>query len=384
MLTCKHSQFTLPPKVTFLNCSYLSPLLKSVEKAGIRGLRQKRNPGLVAPEDFFAPGELLREEFSRVINVRDPKRVAIVNSVSYGMASVAKNLKISRGQHILVAAEQFPSNYYPWQRLCEDTGAEMKVVDPPQTPEGRGKIWNEKILQAITKDTRAVAIANTHWADGTKFDLEAIRKRTNDIGALLIVDGTQSVGAMPFDAARIKPDALVCAGYKWLLGPYGIGFAYYGEYFDNGKPVEESWLNRLNSEDFTKLVNYEQEYQPGALRYDAGEHGNFILVPMMMRALEQINRWKVSNIQEYCSSITAGAVKTLREKGFWIEDENYRGGHLFGIRLPEGMNMDKVKDSFRKNKIYVSFRGNAIRVAPNVYNDEKDLQKLVSVLSRVR
>jgi selenocysteine lyase/cysteine desulfurase len=384
MLTCKHSQFTLPPKITYLNCSYLSPLLKTVEKAGIRGLRLKRNPALVAPEDFFIQSELLREEFSKVINVKDPKRIAIVNSVSYGMAGVAQNIKIGRGQHILVAAEQFPSNYYPWQRLCEETGAEIKIVSPPKAWEGRGKIWNEKILEAISTNTRAVAIANTHWADGTKFDLEAIRKRTSDVGALLVVDGTQSVGALPFDVARIKPDALVCAGYKWLFGPYGIGLAYYGEYFDKGKPVEENWINRLNSEDFTKLVNYQPEYQPGALRYDAGEHSNFILVPMMLKALEQINRWKVSNIQEYCSSITSGAVKALREKGFWIEDENYRGGHLFGIRLPEEMNMDKVKDSFRKNKIYVSFRGNAIRVAPNVYNSEKDLQKLVSVLRRVR
>jgi selenocysteine lyase/cysteine desulfurase len=202
------------------------------------------------------------------------------------------------------------------------------------------------------------------------------------VGALLIVDGTQSVGAMPFDVQKIKPDALVCAGYKWLLGPYGISLAYYSEYFDNGKPVEENWVSRLNSEDFTKLVNYQPAYQPGALRYDAGEHSNFINVPMMIKALEQLNRWKVSNVQEYCSFITREAIIKLREKGFWVEDENYRGGHLFGIRLPETMDIEKVKNSFLKNGIYVSFRGNAIRVAPNVYNDEKDLQKLVSVLSR--
>lgn len=383
MLSCKHSQFTLPPRITYLNCSYLSPMLKSVEKAGIRGLRVKRNPTLITPQSFYTDSDLLRAEFAKLINVADPKRIAIINSVSYGMANVVPNMNISRGQHILVAAEQFPSNYYPWQRLCEETGAEFKIVAPPNTLENRGKIWNERFLDAINKNTRAVAIANAHWADGTKFDLEAIRKRTTDVGALLIVDGTQSVGAMPFDVQKIKPDALVCAGYKWLLGPYGISLAYYGEYFDNGKPVEENWISRLNSEDFTKLVNYQPAYQPGVLRYDAGEHSNFINVPMMIKALDQLNRWKVSNVQEYCSFITREAIIKLREKGFWVEDENYRGGHLFGIRLPETMDVEKIKDSFRKNKIYVSFRGNAIRVAPNVYNDEKDLQKLVSVLSRV-
>src|SRR5687767_9796009 len=117
MLSCKHSRFTLPTNITYLNCSYLSPLLKSVEKAGIRGLRLKRNPAQVAPADFFTESELLRKEYAQLINVQDPKRIVIINSVSYGMANVTRNITISRGQHILVAAEQFPSNYYPWQRL---------------------------------------------------------------------------------------------------------------------------------------------------------------------------------------------------------------------------------------------------------------------------
>src|SRR5687767_5976387 len=163
MLSCKHGQFTLPPRITYLNCSYLSPLLKNVEKAGIRGLRMKRNPTLVKPEDFFTDSDLLRAEFAKLINVADPKRIAIINSVSYGMANVVPNVNITRGQHILVAAEQFPSNYYPWQRLCDETGAEIKVVAPPNTLADRGKMWNERILDAINNNTRAVAIANTHW-----------------------------------------------------------------------------------------------------------------------------------------------------------------------------------------------------------------------------
>jgi selenocysteine lyase/cysteine desulfurase len=382
MLTCKHSKFTLPPRITYLNCAYLSPMLKSVEKVGIRALRIKRNPVDITPQDFFTDGEKLRVEYAKLIHVKDPKRIVIVPSVSYGMANVAANLKISRGQHVLVIGEEFPSNYYPWQRVCAESGAEVKSVPPPSVLKDRGKTWNEKILESITKDTRAVALGNVHWADGTKFDLEAIRKRTNEVGALLIVDGSQSVGALPFDVGKIKPDALVCAGYKWLMGPYSLGLAYYGEYFNDGKPIEESWLNRLDSEDFTSLVIYQPQYQPGALRFEVGEHSNFTLVPMMIKAVEQLNRWGVSNIQEYCQNITKPVFAKLQEKGLWIEDEQYRGSHLIGIRLPEGMDMQKIKDLLAKNKIYVSLRGNAIRVAPNVYNDEKDLRKLVKTLSQ--
>jgi selenocysteine lyase/cysteine desulfurase len=167
------------------------------------------------------------------------------------------------------------------------------------------------------------------------------------------------------------------------LGPYSTAVAYFGEAFSNGKPLEENWINRLNSEDFSGLVQYQEKYQPGALRYDVGEHSNFILVPMLIKSISQLNKWKVSNVQEYCYHLTKEPIEKLREKGFWIEDENYRGSHLFGIRLPLGMELDKVKSALLKNKVYVSYRGSAIRVSPNVYNDEADLNKLVKVLKKI-
>jgi selenocysteine lyase/cysteine desulfurase len=380
MISCKRSKFTLPKKVTYLNCAYMSPLLKTAEKVGIQNLRRKRNPSTILAEDFFTDGELLREEFARLINAENPKRIAIVPSVSYGMANVAVNVKIGRGEKVIVAGEQFPSNYYPWQRLCLETGATLNVIEPPKDLLQRGVIWNEKILSAIDNNTKAVALGNVHWADGTLFHLEQIRKRTRDVGALLIIDGTQSVGVLPFDIKKVQPDALVCAGYKWLLGPYSIGVAYYGEYFDEGKPIEESWLNRMDSEDFSSLVNYQASYQGGALRYDVGEHSNFVTVPMLIRSIKQLNQWGVANAQEYIKSISQPAIESLKEKGYWIEDDGYRGGHLFGIRMLKH-EPHKIRDVLHRNNIFVSIRGDAIRVAPNVYNDSKDMAKLVKALS---
>lgn len=380
MISCKRSKFTLPKKVTYLNCAYMSPLLKTVEKVGIQNLRRKRNPATILAEDFFTDGELLRAEFARLINTDDSKRIAIIPSVSYGMANVAVNLKIGRGEKIIVAAEQFPSNYYPWQRLCLETGAVIQAVQPPIELSQRGALWNERILSAIDNNTRAVAIANVHWADGTLFQLEEIRKRTRDVGALLIVDGTQSVGVLPFDVKKLQPDALICAGYKWLLGPYSIGVAYYGEYFDDGKPIEESWLNRMDSDDFSALVNYESSYQSGSLRYDVGEHSNFILVPMLIKSIAQLNKWSVHGIQDYIKSISDPAIESLREKGYWVEDEAYRGGHLFGLRQLK-QNAQKIREALTRNNIFVSQRGDAIRVSPNVYNDANDMSRLVKALS---
>lgn len=361
----------------------MSPLLKSVEKVGIDALKKKRNPALISPEDFFTDSEKLRSAFASLIHAEDSKRIAIIPSVSYGMANVLKNVHLENDQHVVVAAEQFPSNYYPWKRLCEEKNAEVKVIAPPSSLIHRGRAWNEKILSAINAKTKVVALGHVHWADGTLFDLKSIRARTREVGALLVVDGTQSVGAFPFDIEEIQPDALICAGYKWLLGPYSIGLAYYGEFFDDGKPIEENWINRRNSQNFADLVNYETHYQPGSLRYEVGEHSNFILVPMLLKALEQLNKWKPESIQEYCKAITKQGINVLRDRGFWIEEDTYRASHLFGIRLPKHLDLQNVKDELIKKRVYVSYRGDAIRVSPNVYNTREDLKRLTLALLQI-
>jgi selenocysteine lyase/cysteine desulfurase len=379
MLSLQRSKFSIATGTTYLNCAYMSPLLKSVERAGVKGMQRKRNPFSVSPIDFFTDTELLRKEYAKLIQVSDPKQIVLVPSVSYGMANVMNNLEAKAGQNIVVAEEQFPSNYYPWHRASKELSLMLKVVAAPIVA-ARAKVWNERILDAIDNQTKAVALGHVHWADGTLFDLEAIRKRTREVGALLIIDGTQSVGALPFDVSKIQPDALICGGYKWLMGPYSLGLAYYSDYFKEGKPLEENWINRLDSENFAGLVNYQNEYQPGALRYEVGEHSNFILVPMLLAAIKQLNQWKPENIQTYCHKISAKAIAQLRQADFWIEDESYRGKHLFGIRPPKIKDLDELKLKLQKAKISVSVRGNAIRVSPHVYNTEAEMLKLAKVL----
>lgn len=380
MLKHQRSAFSIPIDTTFLNCAYLGPLPKVVEKAGVQAMLRKRNPALISANDFFDEAERLRKEYAKLINTKEDQRIVIIPSVSYGMANVVKNIPLVKGDEVIVAAEQFPSNYYPWAKRCEETGASIKTIAPPDTTDRRGAKWNERILDAITPSVKVVAIGNVHWADGTLFHLAGIRKRTRDIGAALVIDGSQSVGALPFDIETIQPDALICVGYKWMLGPYSIGLGYYGPMFDHGKPVEESWMNRLNAEDFRSLVIYQDQYKAGSMRYEVGEHSNFIYVPMLIEALKLINKWKPVNIQKYCKSITADAIKELRNNGYWIEDEDSRGQHLFGIRLPKHVDVNKVAEKFKRNKTYVSFRGNAIRVAVNVYNTPGDLDKLAGLL----
>ncbi|HHL52718.1 MAG TPA: aminotransferase class V-fold PLP-dependent enzyme [Flammeovirgaceae bacterium] len=370
--------FSLPADIHYLNGAFMSPQLRSVTAAGKQSVASKEQPYRIQVDDFFAGPAAIRQLFSQLVNNPDPERIALIPSVSYGMANVTRNINL-KNREVVLAGEQFPSNVYPWLSAAQRQGGKVSIIAPPDDFANRGKRWNENLLDAITSRTAVVAISQVHWADGTRFDLEALRSRTREVGALLVIDGTQSLGAMPFDIQQIQPDALIAAGYKWLLGPYGLGVAYYGEYFDDGVPVEENWINRLHSEDFAGLVAYEEAYQPGAQRYAVGEHSSFVLVPMLQVALQQLVDWQPQRIQDYCRQISLAAITQIQTAGYWVEAEDWRASHLFGIRHTH-MPLDKIKQALTDRQVYVSYRGSAIRVSPHVYNTAADMQVLAEVL----
>lgn len=382
-MDCQKHLFSLPDIHHYINCSYLSPLLKSVEQAGIRGIKSKNQPWQITPDHFFDDSNTLRSLFAQLINALKAEDVAIMPAVSYGLATAAKNIDPGKGNSIIISGEQFPSNVYVWKRFCKEHDCELKVVDPPEKIEQRGQKWNERLIEAIDTDTLLVAMGNVHWADGTLFDLEAIGSKARENDAYFVIDGTQSVGALPIDVQQIKPDALICAGYKWLMGPYAIALGYFGPRLQDGIPLEEGWIVRKNSENFSSLVLYEDDYQPGAQRFDVGERSNFILVPMMIEALKQILEWDPKNIQAYCKELTADLVEELPDLGYQIEDPDWRGRHMFGIRLPKQIPIEKLKQQLDEHNIYVSVRGSAVRISPNVYNDERDITILFEVLKSI-
>lgn len=249
-----------------------------------------------------------------------------------------------------------------------------------------GAAWNEQLLNAIDADTALIVVPPTHWIYGIRFDLEAIGKRARDVGAWVAVDGTQSVGALPFDLAAVRPDALICAGYKWLMGPYSLGLAYFGPAFDEGVPLEESWANRIDSNLFHKLTDYQPQYRPKAFRYNMGEASNFTQLPMLEAALTQLLTWQPAHIQDYTKTLMATVWPELEQLGCRTEPENGSRGrshHLVGLWLPDRADPMAVAQALQQNNVAVSARARLLRIAPNVYNDAADADALVRVLQQV-
>jgi selenocysteine lyase/cysteine desulfurase len=366
--------FDIPDDVAFLNCAYMSPLPKASVAAGEEGLRRKSRPWTVAPADFFTGSEAVRAAFARLINARADD-IAIIPAVSYGMAQAANNVALSKSQTIVTLAEQFPSNVYPWMELAERTDATLVTVSRPADDD-----WTAAVLTRIDASTGLVAVPHCHWTDGGLIDLVAVGAACRRVGAALAIDGTQSVGALPFDVARIDPDYVAIAGYKWLLGPYSLGYLYVAPRRQNGRPIEHNWLMRRDSEDFAGLVNYKKEFQPGARRFDVGERSNFALMPAAGCSIELLLGWGVADIQATLRRRTDAIAERARaEFGIDSVPDARRAGHYLGLRFAGGVPADLPARLAARN-VHVSVRGAAMRVTPHVWVTDADVERLFAVL----
>ena len=201
--------FDIPEDITYLNIASQSPSFKAVYEAGLEGLKQKNQPYTIKTSDYFYPVIELKKLFAKLIDANDYNRIATIPSVSYGMATVANNIVLNENNEILVIDEQFPSNMYSWQRLAKKYSAKIIVVKAPKTV----KQWNEDILKAINEKTALVAIGNIHWSNGSLFDLKTISTKAKSYNSLLVIDGSQTIGAFPFSYKR---HTARCFNLCWL------------------------------------------------------------------------------------------------------------------------------------------------------------------------
>ena len=375
MIPSQRHLFDLPDDVAYLNCAYMAPLMHSVVEAGLRGARRKARPWEIAAPDFFSDPARARGLFARIVNAR-AEDVAVVPAASYGMAVAALNLPLAAGRTIVLLADQFPSNLYPWRAAAARAGAEIVTVGAPD-----GDL-NGAVLAAIDERTAIAALPHCRWTDGALLDLESIGERVRAAGGALALDLTQSAGALPIDFTRVRPAFAASACYKWLMGPYTLGFLYVDPEFQDGEPLEYGWSPRAGSEDFARLVDYRDEYAPGARRYDMGEMSNFHLMPMAIAALEQILAWGVENIAETLGARTAAIAERARAIGLGSQPAARRAGHFLGLQFAQGI-PPGLLDTLARENVHVSVRGSSMRVTPHLYNTDADVDRLFAALEPV-
>ena len=370
------AEFDIPRDICYLNNAYMGPQPRRVVEATKRGATRRAQPWTITPADFFEDVEALRAAFAKQVGC-SPDNIAIVPSAGYGVSCAANNLETATGDVLLAMEDQFPSNYYAWRRQALVSGAEFHVVRKEA-----GQSWADALLEAISQRGEDIAIATLeghHWASAEFVDLEIVIPALHEVGAKVVLDLTQTIGACPVDISRLAPDFMAAAAYKWQFCPYGIAFLYVDDRYLDGVPIEEPWMSRDGAEDFSRLAEFTDEYQPGARRYDMSEKSSFSNVAGALAALTMLDEWGIDMICETLAETNARIAGILEGYGFETMPKNGRAPHFQGARLP-ATDPRQLAATLTDNGVFASVRGNHLRVAPHLYTDDEDLARFDKVL----
>jgi selenocysteine lyase/cysteine desulfurase len=376
MISDARADFEIPRNICYLNACYMTPQPRAVLDAAIQGATRRSQPWNISPPDFFNNVESLRSAFARQVGC-SPDNIAIVPSAGYGVSTAAANLPTNSGDVILALDNQFPSNYYAWRRQALSTGAEFHVVK-----KGAGQSWAAALLDTIDLLGDQIKIATLeghHWATADSIDIETVIPALRDVGAKVVLDLTQSIGAFPVDISRLAPDFMATAGYKWQFCPYGVAFLYVDERYFDGVPIEEAWMGRDGAEDFSRLADFTDSYQPGARRFDAGEKSSFSNIAGALTALQMLDEWGIDNICATLARTNCRVAEILNQHGLETVAADTRAPHFQGARLP-ATDPRKLAASLIDNGVYASVRGDHLRIAPHLYTDDEDLARLDDAL----
>ncbi|MEK9752206.1 MAG: aminotransferase class V-fold PLP-dependent enzyme [Rhodospirillaceae bacterium] len=376
MLDNQRALFDIPDDVTYLNLAAHSPFLKSVYAAGVEGLGRKYHPWDIDLAQAPAEAERLRGLFAALIGA-GAGDVAIVNSTSYAVETAARNVALGRGRKVVVLEDQFPSNVLSWRHLAAERGAALHFVPRPGDCD-----WTRAVLEALDGTVDAAALPPCHWSDGSRLDLVAIGRRCRELGVALVIDGTQAIGAMPFDVKEIQPDFVACSAYKWLLCPYTLGFLYAAPHRQSGTPIEFHRWNHADVAASATGASYAEGYNDGARRYDMGEVNNFIHLPMSIQALTQLGLWTPAAIQAHVKPLTDAVAAGARARGWTVPPDGHRVGHYIGMKPPGALKPGLVQRLQKEWKVNVSERAGGVRVAPHVFNDMADVKRFFEALDK--
>lgn len=373
------SAFAMPTGSLYLDSAAQGPCLRSVLAAGHAALDASVAPSALPFEVLEAQIETLRARAAASLFDDDVEGVGLIPSAAYGIATAARNLPLAAGDAVLVLDGQFPSNLLPWQQRCADVGARIVVA-----VRGDGNDWTQAVLVALEAEPRVriVALPQAHWHDGALLDLDRIAMRVRDAGAALVLDLSQSLGALPVDLTRWQPDFIAAVGYKWLLGPSGLAWLWASpRWRAEGVAIEQHWSARDN-EVWRCARGHTSRHRPGARRFDAGGVTDPLRVAMADAGLAQVQAWRVSRIARGLGALTDTFDRALDAHGLDDWKTSRHAPHFTALRPPPGV-LDAVATAFARERIVCTRRYGLLRIAPHLHVDASAMERVAGIAAAV-
>jgi selenocysteine lyase/cysteine desulfurase len=379
MLASQRDLFEIPREICYLSAASYSPLPRRTLEAGRAAVGRKGAPWTLDAAFALDQYERARTAAARLIDA-DPADIALIPSISYGVATAAKILTIGRGSRVIVLQDDHSSPVLEWQARAETQGFIVETIRRPDDGD-----WTSAILAAIERSgappVSLASISSVHWSDGGLIDIEKIGAALRQRGALFLIDATQSAGVLAMDVRQLDPDVVIFPTYKWLLGPYGRAFLYIAKRHQNGIPLEQTASGRRDVRAENEVYFSDTGYVGDARRFDMGERDHFISLEMASIGMEMMAQWSPSAIAPRLRMLTDRVAEGLRGTGVTMPERRVRAPHILSLGFAEGMPAGLI-ESLAAEDIHVAARLGRLRVSPHVYNDEADVDRFVAALTR--
>ncbi len=382
MLPSQRALFDIPREVCYLNAAAFGPLPRTVQEAGERGAARKSRPWEMGnwQGGAKAQSERARAAAAKLIGA-DPDDVAVISSVSYGIATAARILPAGHGERVLVLQDDHSSPVLEWLGRAKLQGFEVETVARPEDAD-----WTRAVLAAIARPDAAklalASISSVHWSDGGLVDLQRVATALHARRAALVVDATHHAGILPIDVRVLDPDFLVFPTYKWVLGPYGRAFLYVAKRWQDGVPLEQTGSGRRAIDSAAAPYMRDLAYVANARRFDMGERDFFISLEMASLGMELVADWGTDAITERLSMLTDRLAEGLPNAGVTVSPAHLRAPHVLSLSFPDGM-PHELPERLAAENVFVSPRLGRLRISPHVYNDEADVDRFLEALRKV-
>ena len=343
-------------------------------------MARKSRPWLI--DQDFATGqyERARKAAAGLINA-DPQDVALIASVSYGVATAAKIVPVSAGSRVIVLQDDHSSPVLEWMSRA---GAGGFIVETVRSPSDHD--WTAAVLSVIERPGAApiaiASISSVLWTDGCTLDMNRIAPALRSRGAALLIDATHGAGILELDVHKLDPDFVVFPTYKWLLGPYGRAFLYVAKRHQDAVPLEQTSAGRRRVNAEENVYFSDINYADGARRFDMGERDHFISLEMASLGIERVAAWGCLAISERLAALTARLADGLRGNRVSFPDAAVRAPHILSLGFLDGMPKGLI-ENLAVERIYVAPRLGRMRISPHVYNDEADIDRFIEAFHRL-
>lgn len=362
--------FPATQKYVYLNSAAVAPMPTVSVEAVAKQLRDVSENGTVNMQDWLDTKKRCRHLVAEMLKVR-PEQIAFMRNTSDGFSTVANGLDWAEGDNIVTFDNEFPSNYYPWRRIRDVFGVELRTVS-----ETNGRIDLDELIDLIDEDTRVVAISAVQFNSGFRADLERIGRAAREVDALFAVDIIQAFGVIPFDLEAQFVDVACGASHKWLFSPEGCGIIYLSD--RARKRIEPTLVGWISVETPWDFSDYEQNWKPNTLAWETGT-GPSSLFYGMEQSLKILHEIGAEKIEKYLEDLTDYLCGLLEAKDYQIVSSRQEGekSQIVSLMPKTGQHSSQVAANLEQKNIIISPRGERLRIAPHIFNNWMDIEKLM-------